>query len=31
MVVTMKNIDEAVMAAKERAAHLAKIKEEKNC
>ncbi len=29
--VTMKNIDEAVMAAKERAAHLNKIKEEKNC
>ena len=29
--VTMKNIDEALIAAKERAKHLNKIKEKKNC
>ena len=29
--VTMKNIDEALVAAKERAKHLNKIKEKKNC
>ena len=29
--VTMKNIDEALIAAKERAQHLNKIKEKKNC
>ncbi len=29
--VTMKNIDDALIAAKDRAAHLNKIKEKKNC
>jgi len=29
--ITMKNIDEALSAAKERAEHLNKIKEKKNC
>lgn len=29
--VTMKNIDEALIAAKERAHHLNRIKEKKNC
>ena len=29
--VTLKNIDEALVAAKERAKHLNKIKEKKNC
>jgi len=29
--VTMKNVNEAVIAAKERALHLNKLKEKKNC
>ena len=29
--VTMKNVEEAIIAAKERAQHLNKIKEKKNC
>ena len=29
--VTMKNVEEAVIAAKERALHLNRIKEKKNC
>ena len=29
--VTMKNVEEAIIAAKERAQHLNRIKEKKNC